>query len=59
MNVQEAVTGAISIRAYNVTDKFVADSRRRVDINLMSFYPSLCSNRYILCSISQILRPVG
>jgi hypothetical protein len=44
--IQEAVHGAISIRAYNVTDKFIADSRRRVDNNLMCFYPSLCSNRY-------------
>jgi hypothetical protein len=43
--MQEAVQGAISIRAYNVTEKFIAESRQRVDNNLMCYYPSLCSNR--------------
>jgi hypothetical protein len=42
---QEAVQGAPSIRAYNVTDKFVTESQRRVDTNLMCYYPSICSNR--------------
>ena len=39
--------GAISIRAYNVTGKFVIESRKRVDTNLMCYYPSIASNRWL------------
>jgi hypothetical protein len=42
---QEAVQGAPSIRAYNVVDRFVDESERRVDANLVAYYPNICANR--------------
>lgn len=45
-DIQEAVQGAQSIRAYNVTDRFIAESARRVDVNQECYYPSICANRY-------------
>ena len=44
---QESVNGASSIRAYGKQDQFIVQSESRVDYNQISYYPSICANRYI------------
>ncbi|KAF8354986.1 mrp-1 [Pristionchus pacificus] len=44
---QESIQGASSIRAYHATDKFIEESIRRVDTNLMAYYPSIVANRWL------------
>ncbi|XP_071095599.1 multidrug resistance-associated protein 1-like [Haliotis cracherodii] len=43
----ETVTGASSIRAYSVTDRFIQESTQRVDKNLVFYFASLASNRWL------------
>ncbi|XP_048236908.1 multidrug resistance-associated protein 1-like isoform X1 [Haliotis rufescens] len=43
----ETITGASSIRAYNVTDRFIMKSSERVDKNLTFFSAWLASNRWL------------
>lgn len=42
----ETVSGASTIRAYNQQERFVQESENRVDHNLMSYFSSVCANRY-------------
>ncbi|GMT07512.1 hypothetical protein PENTCL1PPCAC_29686 [Pristionchus entomophagus] len=44
---QESIQGASSIRAYHATDKFIEESVKRVDTNLMAYYPSIVANRWL------------
>ncbi|CAJ0955316.1 unnamed protein product, partial [Mesorhabditis belari] len=44
---QESIQGASSIRAYNVVEKFIDESARRVDENLATYYPSIVANRWL------------
>ena len=43
----ESVTGAATIRAYNVKECFIRDSEIRVDVNQSCFYPSVIAARYL------------
>ncbi|XP_054264491.1 ATP-binding cassette sub-family C member 3-like [Macrosteles quadrilineatus] len=43
----ETVSGATSIRAYKVVDRFIKTSEDRVDANQVCLYPSLVSNRWL------------
>ncbi|XP_046664343.1 multidrug resistance-associated protein 1-like [Homalodisca vitripennis] len=43
----ETVSGASSIRAYRVESRFIKTSEDRVDANLVCYYPSLVSNRWL------------
>ncbi|XP_034235576.1 multidrug resistance-associated protein 1-like isoform X2 [Thrips palmi] len=43
----ESVTGAATIRAYNVKERFIRDSEIRVDINQSCFYPSIIAARWL------------
>lgn len=38
-------TGAQTIRAYGVQDRFILESENRVDHNQMCYYPSIIANR--------------
>lgn len=39
--------GAQTIRAFNVQERFIYESERRVDFNQMCYYPGIISNRYV------------
>jgi ATP-binding cassette subfamily C (CFTR/MRP) protein 1 len=41
----ESVTGAQTIRAYGVQDRFIRESESRVDFNQVCYYPSIIANR--------------
>ncbi|XP_052124000.1 multidrug resistance-associated protein 1 [Frankliniella occidentalis] len=43
----ESVTGAATIRAYNVKERFIRDSEIRVDVNQSCFYPSVIAARWL------------
>ncbi|KAG1674186.1 ABC transporter C family member 3 [Nymphon striatum] len=43
----ESVTGASSIRAYGVQDIFVKEAFKRVDTNMICYYPSVVANRWL------------
>ncbi|KAK0045854.1 multidrug resistance-associated protein 1-like isoform X1 [Biomphalaria pfeifferi] len=43
----ETVSGAATIRAYGVTERFIEDSKARVDHNLSFYFASLVSNRWL------------
>lgn len=62
---QETVTGASSIRAYRQQVRFIEESERRVDNNLIVYHPIICANRCgqtlvmyyvsnILCNLIQV-----
>lgn len=44
---QESIQGATSIRAYRCTEFFLLESQKRVDNNLISYYPSIVANRWL------------
>ncbi|TMS36963.1 hypothetical protein L596_004005 [Steinernema carpocapsae] len=44
---QETIQGVVSIRAYKCMDRFVAESQRKVDDNLVTYYPSIVANRWL------------
>lgn len=44
---QETVTGASSIRAYNVKDRFVKECCDRVDTNHRIYYPNINAVRWL------------
>ncbi|KAH7704576.1 multi drug resistance-associated protein [Aphelenchoides avenae] len=44
---QESIQGASSIRAYQCVDRFLLESQRRVDYNLLAYYPSIVANRWL------------
>ena len=39
--------GVASIRAYRQQERFLHESEKRVDYNQLSYYPSVCANRYV------------
>nr|QCO93576.1 ATP-binding cassette subfamily C member 5 [Chilo suppressalis] len=43
----ESITGASTIRAYGVTQRFVEESERGVDHNQTCYYPSCIANRWL------------
>ncbi|XP_059142742.1 multidrug resistance-associated protein 1-like isoform X2 [Physella acuta] len=43
----ETITGAMTIRAYGQEELFVKESQRKVDLNQMSYYPSIVANRWL------------
>ncbi|XP_054264333.1 ATP-binding cassette sub-family C member 3-like [Macrosteles quadrilineatus] len=43
----ETVSGASSVRAYGVENRFIRTSEDRVDLNQMCLYPSMVSNRWL------------
>lgn len=43
----ETLSGVNTIRAYNSTKRFIAESNHRVDTNQRCYYPSFISNRWL------------
>ncbi|XP_063822466.1 multidrug resistance-associated protein 1 isoform X1 [Ostrinia nubilalis] len=43
----ESITGASTIRAYGVTNRFIEESERGVDHNQACYYPSCIANRWL------------
>lgn len=41
----ESVSGAQTIRAYNVQHRFIRESEENVDFNQVCYYPSMIANR--------------
>uniref|UniRef100_A0AC34QBL2 Uncharacterized protein n=1 Tax=Panagrolaimus sp. JU765 TaxID=591449 RepID=A0AC34QBL2_9BILA len=44
---QESIQGATSIRAYHCTEHFLIESQKKVDNNLITYYPSIVANRWL------------
>ena len=43
----ETLTGVSTIRAYNVQDRFIKSMEKKIDENLIYFYPDNVSNRWL------------
>lgn len=43
---QETLNGVSSIRAYRQQERFTKDSERKVDNNVITYYPNICINRW-------------
>ncbi|XP_047989436.1 multidrug resistance-associated protein 1 isoform X3 [Leguminivora glycinivorella] len=50
----ESITGATTIRAYGVTQRFVEESERGVDHNQSCYYPSCIANRWLAVRLEMI-----
>ncbi|CAD0199749.1 unnamed protein product [Chrysodeixis includens] len=50
----ESITGASTIRAYGVADRFIAESERGVDHNQSCYYPSCIANRWLAVRLEMI-----
>ncbi|XP_063974569.1 multidrug resistance-associated protein 1 isoform X1 [Diachasmimorpha longicaudata] len=50
----ESVTGAPTIRAYGVQDRFIRESENRVDFNQVCYYPSIIANRWLAVRLEMI-----
>lgn len=44
---EETITGSSTIRAYRDQQRFILDSEAKVDLNQVSYYPSIVSNRWL------------
>uniref|UniRef100_A0A2C9K9A9 ABC-type glutathione-S-conjugate transporter n=1 Tax=Biomphalaria glabrata TaxID=6526 RepID=A0A2C9K9A9_BIOGL len=47
VHFSETVSGAATIRAYGVTERFIEDSKARVDHNLSFYFASIVANRWL------------
>eukprot|EP00094_Tigriopus_californicus_P001437 TCALIF_01392-PA protein Name:"Similar to Abcc1 Multidrug resistance-associated protein 1 (Mus musculus)" AED:0.04 eAED:0.04 QI:0/0.8/0.33/0.83/1/1/6/0/1537 len=43
----ETISGASTIRAYGVKDKFIEENESKIDINQQCYYPTFVSNRWL------------
>lgn len=50
----ESITGATTIRAYGVTQRFVEESENGVDHNQSCYYPSCIANRWLAVRLEMI-----
>ncbi|KAJ8673709.1 hypothetical protein QAD02_004971 [Eretmocerus hayati] len=50
----ESVTGAQTIRAYGVQDRFIQESETRVDFNQVCYYPSIIANRWLAVRLEMV-----
>ncbi|GBP60470.1 Multidrug resistance-associated protein 1 [Eumeta japonica] len=50
----ESITGASTIRAYAVADRFIWESERGVDHNQSCYYPSCIANRWLAIRLEMI-----
>ncbi|KAJ8721588.1 hypothetical protein PYW07_002363 [Mythimna separata] len=50
----ESITGASTIRAYNVSERFIEESERGVDHNQSCYYPSCIANRWLAVRLEMI-----
>ncbi|CAD6208432.1 GSCOCT00003444001.2-RA-CDS [Cotesia congregata] len=50
----ESITGAQTIRAFNVQERFIYESERRVDFNQMCYFPGIISNRWLAVRLEMV-----
>ncbi|KAJ2942611.1 hypothetical protein O0L34_g11142 [Tuta absoluta] len=50
----ESITGASTIRAYGVTQRFIEESEYKVDHNQCCYYPSCIANRWLAVRLEMI-----
>ncbi|KAG7197439.1 hypothetical protein KM043_013293 [Ampulex compressa] len=50
----ESVTGAQTIRAYGVQERFIHESESRVDFNQVCYYPSIIANRWLAVRLEMV-----
>ncbi|XP_021917145.1 multidrug resistance-associated protein 1 isoform X2 [Zootermopsis nevadensis] len=50
----ESITGAQTIRAYNVQQRFIRESEERVDFNQVCYYPSIIANRWLAVRLEMV-----
>ncbi|XP_069695544.1 multidrug resistance-associated protein 1 isoform X5 [Periplaneta americana] len=50
----ESITGAQTIRAYNVQQRFIRESENRVDFNQVCYYPSVIANRWLAVRLEMV-----
>ncbi|XP_077285786.1 multidrug-Resistance like Protein 1 isoform X3 [Arctopsyche grandis] len=50
----ESVTGASTIRAYGIQDRFMEESEDKVDYNQVCYYPSIIANRWLAVRLEMI-----
>ena len=50
----ETINGAPTIRAYNVVDRFIEESEKKVDFNQMCYYPTFVSSRWLSVRLETI-----
>lgn len=50
----ETISGASTIRAYGQQDRFILELEKRQDYNIMSFYSSMTSNRWLQIRLESV-----
>ncbi|XP_049764041.1 multidrug resistance-associated protein 1 isoform X1 [Schistocerca cancellata] len=50
----ETVTGASTIRAYGVQQRFIRENENKVDVNQVCYYPSIIANRWLAVRLEMI-----
>ncbi|XP_016840836.1 multidrug resistance-associated protein 1 isoform X3 [Nasonia vitripennis] len=50
----ESVTGAQTIRAYGMQERFIQESEKRVDFNQVCYYPSIIANRWLAIRLEMV-----
>ncbi|XP_034949722.1 multidrug resistance-associated protein 1 isoform X2 [Chelonus insularis] len=50
----ESITGAQTIRAFGVQERFIHESERKVDFNQMCYFPGIISNRWLAVRLEMV-----
>ncbi|XP_063235793.1 multidrug resistance-associated protein 1-like isoform X1 [Bacillus rossius redtenbacheri] len=50
----ESITGATTIRAYHVQERFISESEEKVDINQICYFPGIIANRWLAVRLEMI-----
>ncbi|KAJ9591217.1 hypothetical protein L9F63_002223, partial [Diploptera punctata] len=50
----ESITGAPTIRAYSVQNRFINESEGKVDFNQVCYYPSIIANRWLAVRLEMV-----
>ncbi|XP_063702153.1 multidrug resistance-associated protein 1 isoform X3 [Culicoides brevitarsis] len=50
----ESITGVSTIRAYNVQDRFIRESEKKVDFNQICYFPSIIANRWLAIRLEMV-----
>ncbi|XP_059617041.1 multidrug resistance-associated protein 1 isoform X5 [Phlebotomus argentipes] len=50
----ESITGAQTIRAYGVQDRFIGESEDKVDFNQVCYFPSIIANRWLAVRLEMV-----
>ncbi|XP_043683571.1 multidrug resistance-associated protein 1 isoform X5 [Vespula pensylvanica] len=50
----ESVTGAQTIRAFGVQDRFIQESESKVDFNQVCYYPGIIANRWLAIRLEMV-----